>query len=167
MHARKIFSTARTAIKESARPFLHGKGQRMTPRFIADTEIAAGLAPFGSVRRNTAVAGAELREEMRQLMPQRAIDLDRVVVAQTRIQRDELTMEVRATGGAEKPGVPFHVDGAGKFRGVELLQHLARFRFELKIAAEHDEQRPARQTEIELFKQRHRRGSSLSRGGDS
>ena len=137
-------------------PPLHGKRQRVTSRFIADAEIVAGLAPFGSMRRNAAVAGAELREEVSQLVPQRAVDLERIVFAQTRIQRDELAPEIGAAGGAEKPGVPFHVDGAREFRGVELLQHFARFCLELKVAAEHHECRPAWQTKIELFKQRHK-----------
>src|SRR5205807_6870538 len=118
MHARKIFSAARTAIKEPARALLHGKGQRVTSRFIADAEIAAGLAPFGSVRRNAATTGAELRKEMGQLVPQRPIDLERVVFAQTRIQRNELAPKIRAARGAEKPRVPFHVDGTRQFRGV-------------------------------------------------
>ena len=82
MHARKIFSAARTAIKEPARAPLHGKGQRVTSRFIADAEIAAGLAPFGSVRWDAATTAAELSEEMSQLMPQGAIDLERIVFAQ-------------------------------------------------------------------------------------
>src|SRR5205823_13743320 len=102
-----------------------------------------------------------------QLMPQRPIDLERIVFAQTRIQRNELAPKIGAARGAEKPRVPLHVDGARQFRGVEVLKHLPRFCLELKIASKDHEHRAAWQTKIELFKQRHTCSSSLLRRGDS
>ena len=59
------------------------------------------------------------------------------------------------------------MDGARQFRGVELLQHLPRFRLEVKIASEHYERGPRRQTKIELLKQRHTRGSIAFRADES
>lgn len=47
----------------------------MATRFILDAEIAAGATPFRAVRRNAPAARAELREQMRQLVAERAIDL--------------------------------------------------------------------------------------------
>jgi hypothetical protein len=44
-------------------------------RFIGNVEIAAGFAPFSAVRRNSASADSPLREQMRQFVSKRAIDL--------------------------------------------------------------------------------------------
>jgi len=47
----------------------------MTTRLILDAEVAAGLAPFRTMRWNTPATRSELREQMGQLVAQRAIDL--------------------------------------------------------------------------------------------
>jgi hypothetical protein len=62
------------------------KGKGMTAFFVRDPEIAAGLAPFLAMWSDPSAPGPELREQMRQLMPKRAIDLPDVMIGQTRIQ---------------------------------------------------------------------------------
>ena len=51
----------------------------MAARFICDAEIAAGAPPFRAVRRDSAAAGAKLREQMRQLMAQGLVDFARTM----------------------------------------------------------------------------------------
>lgn len=46
----------------------------MTAFFVADLKVAASLPPLDAMRQNPAPAGARLREKMRQLMPEGAID---------------------------------------------------------------------------------------------
>ena len=64
------------------------KRQGVTAFFVRDSEVAAGLAPFLAMRCDPPPPGPELREQMRQLMPKRAIDLPDVMIVQTRIQSD-------------------------------------------------------------------------------
>lgn len=127
----------------------------MRARFAADPKVAAGFSPLGSMRRDPVAAGAELREQMSQLVPQSAFNLRRVMFAQAWIQRNELAAKISAARGAEKSRVPLHPHGAREFRGIKGLQHFPRLSLELEIAAEHDEHRAGRKGEIELFK-RHR-----------
>lgn len=81
----KRFSAAGALVKVTAGAALHRKRQRMRARFVADPQITAGLAPFGTVRRETAAARAKLGEEMREFVAQGAIDFARVMFAQARV----------------------------------------------------------------------------------
>ena len=83
--SRKFLAAPRTTIQKPAGARLNRKRQGVAARFIGDTEIPAGFSPRRAVGRNPALAGAELREQMRQLMPQGAIDFRRVVLAQARV----------------------------------------------------------------------------------
>ena len=47
----------------------------MTASLAGDAEIAAGLAPFDSMRKNSTTPNPKLREQMRELVPKSAIDL--------------------------------------------------------------------------------------------
>ena len=135
----------------------------MATPFIRDAEIAAGATPFRAVRRNPAAPGAELRQQMRQLMAQSAVDFRGVVLAEPRIQRNEVTVRICAAGGTEEPRVPFHVDFAREFFGAKSTENFARCCFKGGIAPENDERRLRRKNEIELPKQRHRRCASQRR----
>lgn len=104
--AREIFPAFRTTIEEPPRSRMRRKRQGVTARFISQTEIAAGLAPFGTVRRNATALRARMRDEMRKLMTQGAIDFSTAVLAEARIQRNELIPKVRAPGCAAKPRIP-------------------------------------------------------------
>ena len=129
----------------------------MATPFIRDAEIPAGAAPFRAVRRNPTAPGPELRQQMRELMAQSAVDFHGVMLAEPRIQRNEVTMRIRAAGGTEEPRVPFHVDCAREFVGAKRTENFARCRFKGGIAPENDERRLRGKNEIELPKQRHRR----------
>ena len=58
----------------------------MAARFVGDAEIAAGATPFRAVWRNPAAPGAELREQMRQLMTKCQIYLLNAVIDQAWIE---------------------------------------------------------------------------------
>ena len=88
--AGKILAAARTTIEEPAGARLNRERQGVAARFVGDAEVAAGFAPGRAVRRNASPAGAELGQQMGQLMAQGAIDLGRVVLAQAWIQRDQV-----------------------------------------------------------------------------
>jgi hypothetical protein len=154
---RKFLPATRTSIEETPFSLVDWERQGMTARFIGDAEIAAGAPPFRAVRRNPAAPGAELRQQMRQLMAQSAIDFRGVVLAETRIERNEVSVRIRAAGGAEKSRVPFHVNFSGEFFGAKWTENFARSRFEGGIASQNDERWLRRKNEIELPKQRHKR----------
>ena len=122
----------------------------MRPGFIGDPQIPAGRPPFGAVRRDPATAGASLGEQMRQFMAQGSVDFSRAMLAQARIQRDEIPAKIRAARGAEKPGIPFHLDRCGQLRRAKRFQHLPGRPFELGIAPQDDEQEGRRENQIEL-----------------
>jgi hypothetical protein len=94
---------------------------------------------------------------MRQLMAQSAVDFRGVVLAEPRIQRNEVTVRICAAGGTEEPRVPFHVDFAREFFDAKWTENFARRRFEAGIAPQNDERWLRGKNEIELPKQRHKR----------
>ena len=57
----------------------------MRARLAADSKVAAGPLPFGPVRGDPAAPGAELGEQMSQLVTQGALNLRQVMFAQARI----------------------------------------------------------------------------------
>ena len=60
---------------------MNWKRQRMGSSLTADAKIAASLSPFGSVRSYPAAPGAELGEQMSQLVAQSALYLRPVMFA--------------------------------------------------------------------------------------
>src|SRR5204863_8170881 len=154
-HSRKFLAASGTAIEEPPRAWLHRKRQRVTTRFILDAEIAAGTTPSGAVRWNAPATRAELREQMRQLVAERAIELGCIVFAQARIQRDEVAARIGASGGPEEARIPFHVNFAPELVGIERCEDFACFRFERWIASQDDESWRRWKNEIELSKRRH------------
>ena len=153
----KFLPATRTPVEEASLPFFHWKRQGMAARFISDAEVATGATPFRAVRRNPAAPAAELRQQMRQLMAQSAVDFRGVVLAEPGIQRDEVTVRIRPAGGTEEPRVPFHVDFAREFFGPKWTENFACCRFKREIAPENDERRLRGKNEIELPKRRHKR----------
>ena len=81
----EFFAAPRTTIEKPAGARLNRKRQGVAARFVRDAEVVAGFSPPCAMGRNAAAAGAELREQMRQLMAQGAIDFRRVVLAQARV----------------------------------------------------------------------------------
>jgi hypothetical protein len=109
-------------------------------RFIGNVEIAASRAPFRAVRSDSPSSSAKLREQMRKLVSQRAIDLvnrqsgSDTVIRKSRVQRDYLLAKICATGRGLQVGIPFDSNLARKFRGAELAQQISRFFFKRVIA---------------------------------
>ena len=58
----------------------------MATFLVANPKFAAGRAPFRSMRQDAAPPGAKLRQQMRQFVTQRAIDLGGADFAKSRIQ---------------------------------------------------------------------------------
>ena len=85
-HAREFLPAARTAIEETPFPFLHRKREGVAACFIRDAEIAAGAAPFRTVRRNPPAAGAELGQQMGQLMSKSTVNFRAVMLAEPWIE---------------------------------------------------------------------------------
>ena len=71
----------------------------MTACFPADTEIAARPAPFHAMRGNATPARARLCQQMRKFVAKRLLDFTCAVIAQPRVQRDQLY-------AASRPGPP-------------------------------------------------------------
>jgi hypothetical protein len=72
---RKFFFAIRTTVNIALRVCFRRERQIVATRFVRDSQIAARFAPFCSMWRDSAPANAKLREQMRQLMPQRSINL--------------------------------------------------------------------------------------------
>jgi hypothetical protein len=72
----------------AAQPPLHREGQGVTAGFAGNPQIAAGLSPLRTVRRDPSATGPELGEQMRKLMPEGAIKLSRAMFLQSWIERD-------------------------------------------------------------------------------
>src|ERR1700731_445700 len=73
--ARKFFFAIRATINVAPRVNFRGERQIVTARFVGDSQIATRLSPFGAVRRDSASPDSPLCEQMRQLVPKRAINL--------------------------------------------------------------------------------------------
>jgi hypothetical protein len=77
--------------------------QIMAALFVPNPKVGAGAAPFFPVRRNSATAGARLREKMGQFMTQRAVNLRFAVGSEMTIQEDPGGMIFRAPGRGTQP----------------------------------------------------------------
>jgi hypothetical protein len=71
---REIAPAFGTAIEKTLPANFSRQWKAMTAFFVADLKVAASLPPLDAMRQNPAPAGARLREKMRQLMPEGAID---------------------------------------------------------------------------------------------
>src|SRR4030095_14982576 len=72
--SRKLLTTIRTAIDESHCVSSRKKRQIVTTLLVNDSQVYTRLLTLGTVRSNPPPASAKLGENMRQLMPQSAID---------------------------------------------------------------------------------------------
>ena len=69
----------------------------MATFLVADSKIDTGAVPFLPVRQDSPTPAAELREQMRQLVPEGALDFGRMF-AQPRIERKQFVVEIGAAG---------------------------------------------------------------------
>jgi hypothetical protein len=81
------------------------------------------------MRQDPAPPGAKLREQVRQFVSQCAIDFSCAMVANSRIQRDQLFAIIGAASSGLKARIPFYADSASKFLRIERLQKFTRFEF--------------------------------------
>jgi hypothetical protein len=107
----------------------------MAAHFISNAEIATRIAPFPSMRQNPTPPGAELRKQVRQFVSQCPIDFNYAVVANSRIQRDQLFAIIGATSGGLKAWIPLHANFTRKLRRTQRLQKFTCFEFKNDIAA--------------------------------
>ena len=124
--AREILATLRAAIEKRPRPRLPRERERMTALLVANAEIAARLAPFWSVRRNPPPLPAGMRDEVSELVAQRAIDLLRTVRSEQRIERDEVVPVISAPGGGAESRAPLDANALGQGCQTDVAQHFAR-----------------------------------------
>ena len=104
---RKIEKAIRAFVNKTPRPFPCREGKIVAALFVANVEIMARRAPFASVRQDAPLAGAELREKVRQFMTQRPIDLGESMLAEPRIQRDQFPAIIGVAGARFQKRVPF------------------------------------------------------------
>jgi hypothetical protein len=74
-HAWKLLFAVWTAINIANRVGFRRERQIVTTDFISDVEIAASVAPFDSVRGDSLSPDSKLRQQMRELVPKRALNL--------------------------------------------------------------------------------------------
>ena len=133
--AREVTLAARALVKIAARLLPHWKGQRVTTRFPGDAEIATRASPLTSMRCDPPTASAKMREQMRQLVAQRAIDFRFAMRAQLRIEEDARGAIFGPTGGGAQARRPFHLYARGERRGIVLPQQITCPDFKGGIAA--------------------------------
>jgi hypothetical protein len=108
----------------------------MAAFFVCDPEIAAGTTPLWPVRGNATASTAMMREEMRQLVPQCAVDFGLTVFTEARIQRDKRVVKCSATGGGAQARVPLHAHAQREGLGALPAQEFTRNSFQGGVAAD-------------------------------
>ena len=96
VHTRKIALAIWTSVEIAASESFRRERKRMAALFASDTKIAARLLPFNPMRQDSATSSAKLRQQMRKLVPQCAIDFDRML-KQPRIQPNEFLAIISTT----------------------------------------------------------------------
>ena len=79
----------------------------MATRFVCDTEIAAGFFPLAPMRWHSPATRAELRQKVSQFVTEGAFHFRGIVLAQSRIERDQVPPKIGTPSRAEESGVPF------------------------------------------------------------
>jgi hypothetical protein len=87
------------------------------------------------MRRDATAAGAKLREQVRQLMPQGPVNLSLAVSAETAVEQNAGGTGFGATGGSAKTRRPFNANLRGQSGCAMLEEKVAGQRFERRIAA--------------------------------
>ena len=75
----KFLPTIRAPINEARRVSPCLKWETMTALFVGDSQIAASFPPLGAMGQDAPPARAKLREDVGEFVPQRAINLFRMV----------------------------------------------------------------------------------------
>ena len=133
--AREIAAATGTAVEVTADSSADEGGEIVAAHLIGDAEIAAGLFPFGAMRKNAAAAGAKLGEEMGQLVAQRPLDFAAGVADEEWIERDQPAARVGPAGAGLQARVPFDLDLRGDRSGAGDGQKVAHLRFKMDVAS--------------------------------
>ena len=95
----------------------------MTTLLAIDAKIATGGAPLDAVRSDAPISGPGLGKQVRQFVSQRLLNFRGTVFVQTRVQRDELSPPIGASGASFQTRIPFHAYLArGSYRAVTTQQ---------------------------------------------
>jgi hypothetical protein len=78
----------------------------MASLFVGNSEIDAGPAPFRAMWSNPPSSCSKLGQQMRELMPNRPIDLCFPVMNQKRVKRNQPGLVIGAAGAAFQTFVP-------------------------------------------------------------
>jgi hypothetical protein len=132
-HPREIALAIWTFVKKPTKPLADWKWKIVATFLAVDFQIVTGRAPFFPVRQYSSASGAELGEQMCQLMAQRAINLGRAKFVEPLVERNQLGAIIGPAGATFQPGIPFHVDESGEPNGVKMDQQLARFHFQSNV----------------------------------
>jgi hypothetical protein len=135
--AREIAFAVRTFVEKASRAFDEWKRQVVTTVFIANSKIGTGSAPFFAVRQDSTTSGAKLREQMRQLVSKRAINVraglavnrNEIVVTQLRIQLNQFFAIIGAAGATLQSRIPFDAHFVCDLRSAVRTQKVARLLF--------------------------------------
>lgn len=97
----------------------------MATLLVCDAEIAACLPPLGTVRRDSAATFPRVRQEVRQLVAQGAVDLVRTMRAQQWIECHQVVTIVGTPCGGAKSRAPLHANGSRDARRPHGAQHFS------------------------------------------
>lgn len=135
--ARKVAPAAATFVEQAAGAGANREGERVATLFIRNPEIATRCPPLIAVRLYPPAAGPRVREQMSELMPQRAVDLVDAMITQPRIQRHAQPAIIRTTCGGSQPAIPLCHDITRQPVLADASENCARLRLdrELGVAA--------------------------------
>lgn len=80
--------------------------QSVAPFFTRQAEIDTSLAPFLSMRRNPTTSGAMVRNEVRQFVLERPLDLVLAELPNARVQHNQCRPRKGHARGAPHPSIP-------------------------------------------------------------
>src|SRR5258708_3174538 len=107
----------------------------VTTRFALDPKIGAGAAPLPPMRRHPPPPNASLGQEMRQLVPQRAVDLGLSKSDDPAVEQNPGAVKLRASCGGAQMRRPFDANFRSDFRRAICDEQAAREGFEPRITA--------------------------------
>ena len=99
--------------------------------FPGQSKIGAGLPPFFAVGIDPPPAGALLRQQMREFVPKRSVDLLQPKLRQPRIERDQSATGERHPRGVPQTRIPTNDESRRECRAAEPFQEFSRLRVEL------------------------------------
>ncbi len=105
----------------------------MATGFACDSEIGAGAPPFRAVWRDPASTGAKMREQMCELMAQRALDLFPAVAGEARVEQHQFFTAIGAPRRTPQPARPFNFHGGCEQLRVEVDEKIPRQCLQLRV----------------------------------